>query len=188
MKDLATLGDDDLLDLLIKGEKSAFEVIYDRYWERLYFMAYKRLRSAVAAEEVVQNIFIILWQKREGLSIASLPHYLSAMVRHAVYRWLTNEARRTGLHQDAQTTTTQFSTDVSLDHKQLLEIIDKLSCTLPEKCRLVFRANKLHDQPLAEVARELNISPKTAEAHLTKALRLIRGNLGRALHFLALLF
>jgi len=65
----------------------------------------------------------------------------------------------------------------------MLEIVDKLSGELPEKCRIVFRATKLYDQSLNDVAKQLNISQKTAEAHLTKALRIIRINLGKAFHF-----
>jgi RNA polymerase sigma-70 factor (ECF subfamily) len=63
----------------------------------------------------------------------------------------------------------------------MLEGISKLSSRLPEKCRLVFIRNKLLDQPLAQVAEELHISPKTAEAHLTKALKIIRGKLGETI-------
>ena len=61
-----------------------------------------------------------------------------------------------------------------------MEIILKLSNKLPEKCRLVFQYNKLQDQSLADVAEQLNISQKTAEGHLTKALRVIRSNFGDA--------
>ena len=59
------------------------------------------------------------------------------------------------------------------DRLALGKILD-LSNQLPEKCRLVFQYNKLDDQPLEAVARRLNISPMTAEAHLTKALKIIR--------------
>jgi len=65
-------------------------------------------------------------------------------------------------------------------------MVKKLSGKLPEKCRLVFVHNKLLDQPLSQVAQTLNISSKTAEAHLTKALKLIRRNFGENLSALLL--
>ena len=70
--------------------------------------------------------------------------------------------------------------EINIDNKILLEIILKLSDKLPEKCRLVFQYNKLQDQSLADVAELLNISQKTAEGHLTKALRIIRSNFSDA--------
>jgi RNA polymerase sigma-70 factor (ECF subfamily) len=66
--------------------------------------------------------------------------------------------------------------EIDINQKILLELITDMSNKLPEKCRLVFQYNKLQDMPLAEVAENLNISPKTAEGHLTKALRVIRAN------------
>ena len=68
--------------------------------------------------------------------------------------------------------------ELLIDDKQLLEMVKRLTNELPEKCRLVFIYNKIEDQALPEVAEKLNISLKTAEAHLTKALRLIRSKIG----------
>ena len=73
-----------------------------------------------------------------------------------------------------------------LENKWMLEKISALSSALPEKCRLVFIKNKLLDQSLAQVAEDLHISPKTAEIHLTKALKIIRGKLGDVASFLLL--
>ena len=74
--------------------------------------------------------------------------------------------------------------EVNVDHKILLEIIAELSNKLPEKCRLVFQYNKLQDRALVDVAEQLNITQKTAEAHLTKALRVIRANFSDVLNLL----
>ncbi len=166
----------ELLIRLGQGDESAFTAIYNRYWDKLYFLAYSHLRSADIAEEIVQEIFLVLWKKRAALDIRSLSLYLAAMVRYAIY---SNLARRkkhrqidiSALPQEPAGEGEEFS----LDNKQFLEVVQKLSARLPEKCRLVFLHNKLLDQPLDQVARELKISNKTAEAHLTKALKVIRG-------------
>jgi RNA polymerase sigma-70 factor (ECF subfamily) len=173
------LEDIALLDLIRKDDRKAFTTIYDRYWDRLYASAFYHLKNTAAAEEIVQDIFVTIWQKRRGLEIDELSRYLSAMVRYAVYRYMAKEHQRRELHASAGTAVVVQANP--LEHKLMLEIVDKLSGELPEKCRLVFRATKLYDQSLGDVAKQLNISQKTAEAHLTKALRIIRMNLGKAI-------
>lgn len=175
------LEDIALLDMIRKDDRKAFTTIYDRYWDRLYASAFYHLKNTAAAEEIVQDVFVTIWQKRHELVIEDLFKYLSAMIRYAVYRYMAKEHQRRELHQSAGASVVVPAS--SLEHKLMLEIVDKLSGELPEKCRIVFRATKLYDQSLNDVAKQLNISQKTAEAHLTKALRIIRINLGKALHF-----
>jgi RNA polymerase sigma-19 factor, ECF subfamily len=169
-----------MLREIAQDNEEAFTAIYHHYWNKLYFLAHKHLRSAPAAEEIVQDVFLILWKKRKGLDIHSLPLYLAAMTRYAVYRYLAREKKYQRLNAGTVEPVTA-NDEKAIDDKLLLEIIEKLSNTLPEKCRLVFIHNKLLDQPLQQVAEQLNISTKTAEAHLTKALKAIRSQLGDAL-------
>jgi len=174
--------DIELTALLRQGSEASFTEIFNRYWDKLYFIAHKHLKSPQAAEEVVQDVFMTLWQKRETLSIRSLPLYLAAMTRYAVYRNLAWQQKygKTGISALKAEPSTSRELE-TIDNKLLLEIIEKLANHLPEKCRMVFIQNKLLDIPLHQVADSLNISPKTAEAHLTKALKVIRANLGDAL-------
>ncbi|GEP98725.1 DNA-directed RNA polymerase sigma-70 factor [Chitinophaga cymbidii] len=174
------LEDTALLDMIKNDDRKAFTTIYDRYWDRLFASAFYHLKNTAAAEEIVQDIFVTIWQKRRGLEIDELSRYLAAMVRYAVYRYMAKEHQRRELHESAPMPA--VAPAAPLEHKLMLEIVDKLSGDLPEKCRIVFRATKLYDQSLSDVAKQLNISPKTAEAHLTKALRIIRMNLGKAFH------
>lgn len=171
------LTDLELIFFLKEGDESAFEEIYNRYWDKLYYTAHRNLKSAEAAEEIIQQVFMKIWSKRETLTINCLSAYLAAMVRYAVYRYLASE-KQIKLNTSAyQLDHSEFiSVDGLIENKLMLEIITELSNKLPEKCRLVFQYNKLQDKSLAEVADILNISQKTAEAHLTKALKIIRGN------------
>jgi RNA polymerase sigma-70 factor (family 1) len=178
--DLHLLHPDELTQLLLKGDEQAFTCIYNHYWKKLYYIAYKLLKDTDAAEEIVQEVFLTLWKKRETLAIQNVTHYLSAMTRYAVYRYLSKEKLSKLREDQLGQINAGAITEIDFDHKILLEMVTELSHTLPEKCRLVFQYNKLQDMSLADVAAELNISQKTAEAHLTKALRLIRANLGNA--------
>lgn len=178
----STYTDEELSALLRNGDEAAYTAIYNRYWDKLYFLAHKHLRIADAAEEIVQEVFLSLWKKRADLTIHSLSIYLAAMTRYTVYRALARKSKSAPIDiavaQEALANSTETDT---MDNKLLLEIIEKLSVRLPEKCRIVFVRNKLLDQPLDQVAQDMNISTKTAEAHLTKSLKIIRKNLGDSL-------
>lgn len=182
MKAIHLLDDEQLTGLLQTGDEAAFTEIYNRYWDKLYYIAHKLLKDTDAAEEIVQDVFFILWKKRSTLTIKSLSAYLASMARYAVYRTLSKE-KRVKTQEDLAIRLGLQTEEINIDDKLLLEIITDLSNKLPEKCRLVFQYNKLQDRALAEVAEELNISQKTAEGHLTKALKVIRANMGDMMVF-----
>ena len=186
MNDCLSRSDQELLQWLQHDNEFAFRELYNRYWDKLFFLAHKRLKSAPAAEEIVQEVFLILWEKRSRLVIESLPAYLAAMTRYAVYRYLAKEKRMAEQQQELGRMANHQAVDkLPVDNKLILDMVKKLSCKLPEKCRLVFIYNKIDDQSLPDVAKKLKISVKTAESHLTKALRVIRTQMD---HLLFLLF
>lgn len=163
-----------LLALLKDGDETAFTEIYNQYWEPLYFMAHKRLQSAQDAEEIVQQVFLTLWQKRATLSIQSLPFYLAAMVRYAIYRHFANLQRKKEQANSLQATTAEQSPAFDIDNKFLLDILSKLANELPVKHRIVFLQHKLLDRPLEEVAGELGVSVRTAEGYVARVMQVMR--------------
>lgn len=168
----STYTDEQLLPLLKQGNEAAYTEIYNRYWQRLFFIVHKRIPVAEDAKELLQNIFFTLWDKRAQLEILSLPAYLAAMARYAVYRHLAGEKRREEKLDQLQGITVADTFD--LDNKQLLEILTSLTNELPERYRLLFIQHKLLDRPLEEVAAELGISTRTAEGYVTKLMQIMR--------------
>jgi RNA polymerase sigma-70 factor (family 1) len=180
--------DEQLLALMKEDEYAAFDEIYNRYWDKLYFAAHRMVKSAEVAEEITQDTFMLFWTKRGTLEIQSLGPYLAAMLRFEVYRYLAQSKQAQQARQEVSRQHAAFtSMEQEIENRFLLDIITNLTNRLPEKCRLVFQYNKLQDRSLADICEELKISPKTAEAHLTKALKIVRANLSGAAHlFLAL--
>lgn len=189
MTDFRNFSDDALAALMKEGTEGAFDEIYNRYWDKLYFLAHRMVKSAEVAEEITQDTFMLFWMKRETLDIQALKPYLAAMLRYEVYRYLAKSKQDQELESVIkQYSATSVSMDQEIENKLLLEIITNLTNRLPEKCRLVFQYNKLQDRSLPDICEELNISPKTAEAHLTKALKIVRSNLSGVAHFLLQIF
>lgn len=162
-----------LLTRLKAGSEEAFSEIYRLYWEKLFFIAHKRLHSAEDAKEVIQEVFLTIWQKRAQLNIQSLPFYLGAMTRYAVYRHLTKAKRRLQYIETAAPGDT-FIEAFDVDNKQLLDILLRLSNELPVNQRLVFIHHKLLDRPLQEVADQLGVSLRTAEGYSARVLEFMR--------------
>jgi RNA polymerase sigma factor (sigma-70 family) len=167
-----------LLSLLKTGDENAFTRIYKLYWEKLYFIAHKRLQSAEDSKEIVQNVFFTLWQKREQLDIQHLPLYLAAMIRYAIYRHLGNEKRREVLIRNFGITEEKRTANCfDIDNKQLLDILTQFTNGLQENYRIIFIQHKLMDQPLESVAAQLGVSPRTAERYVEKVMSIMRQHL-----------
>jgi RNA polymerase sigma factor (sigma-70 family) len=175
---LRTLDDNALFEHVRRDNELAYNELYNRYWEKLYFVAYKHLGSDLDAREIVQEVFIAIWVRRKTLQITFFPAYVAAITRYAVYASIERkrkEAERVKFEPVASGLPEAISE--FLENKWMLEKISRLSAELPEKCRLVFIKNKLLDQSLTQVAADLHISRKTAETHLAKALKIIRKQL-----------
>jgi len=180
--------DNDLFALVKQDNELAYTELYNRYWQKLYFVAHKHLKSDSESREIVQEVFFTIWAKRQSLVIESFPAYVAAMARYAVYVSFARKKRQAEKINEEAISKQTLSVALAdlLENKWLLEKISALSFALPEKCRLVFIKNKLLDQSLTQVAADLDISQKTAEAHLTKALKIMRDKLGDAAIFLML--
>ncbi|MEP6750644.1 MAG: sigma-70 family RNA polymerase sigma factor [Bacteroidota bacterium] len=174
---LSSYQDNELLKMIRQDSAAAFSEIYDRYWSSLYGIAYKRLRSKEAAEEIVQEAFVALWEKRKTSRIDSLPAYLSAIIKYSVFHYVAKQKYR-----DTKLKSIPLSAVVDpievIEDRILLQLVELSAKELPAKCRTVFRYSKQYGYSIEEIATHMSISPKTAESHLTKALKFIRLKLG----------
>jgi DNA-directed RNA polymerase specialized sigma24 family protein len=84
-------SDSELLEAIRQGNEAAFSELFKRYWKKLHNLAYDRLRSDQATKEIVQELFVSLWTKRESLSITHLQSYLYAAVKNRVLNHLESQ-------------------------------------------------------------------------------------------------
>ncbi len=167
-------NDGTLVHLLSKGDEAAFTVIYQRYWKRLYGLAYDRLKSKEMAEDIIQEVFTGLWQRRSTTIVKSLYAYLAAATRYAIINQL---AKQVNISMEELPFEIENVENHDLSIRFLEQMIAKEVNKLPEKCKLVFRYSRTQGLSNKEIAAELNISEKAVEKHITRALSHLRGQL-----------
>lgn len=170
-------NDQQLVDSLNRGDESSIAEIYDRYWLKLLSIAYNQTKDKAAAEEVVQEVLINLWDRRNKVKIDSLPNYLATAVKYSVLNNIQREKRRSVIAEEIYAPSTKSFDEEEIFARFLQDYINGIVETLPEKCRLVFKHSREQGKNIPQIAKELNIAEKTVEAHLTKALKTIRHTL-----------
>jgi RNA polymerase sigma-70 factor (family 1) len=178
---LSSLPDDELVLLLKGGSEPALTALYLRYWDKLLAVANNRLDDPEEAEECVQDVFFRLWQRREDLQLShSLSTYLAVAVKYRVINALDKLYRLRNRMEGsyAELASYQvFSAEDYLLEKELKQQIAASINKLPEKCRIVFKLSREQGLTHKQIAGHLGISEKTVEAHISKAMKDIRGNL-----------
>ncbi|MBL7861231.1 MAG: RNA polymerase sigma-70 factor [Cyclobacteriaceae bacterium] len=174
------LSEKQVLDRLCEGDASAFEMIFKTYYQPLCRYAYSFLQDKEEAEEVVQASLITVWEKRQALSIeTSLKSYLYRMVRNSCLNVIKHE--RVKQQHAAHELYVKEVAYESVAHKiQAAELETKIMQALkvlPEQCRLVFQLSRFEELKYQEIADQLQISVKTVENHMGKALKLMREQL-----------
>ncbi|OON68541.1 RNA polymerase sigma factor [Hymenobacter sp. CRA2] len=168
--------DDALAQALAQGDERAFAEIYERYWYPLFEAAHRKTRSREDAEEIVQELFTALWLKRADSPIQSLKAYLYSAVKHRVIDLIRSQMMHAGYvdYTQVHVSALDFSTEKTVAADDLsLALLTSLN-TLPEHTREVFRLSRFENRSVPEIAEQLNISPKTVEYHLTRALKQLR--------------
>jgi RNA polymerase sigma-70 factor (family 1) len=173
------LSDQELLALLKEGSEAAFTEIYHRYWERLLAVGYQYTHSKEAAEEVVHDVLLRLWKQRAEVEITSLPAYLGTAVKFSVFKSILKEKRRSQIRARLPQAELMSHEEEKIEARFLRDYLQGIIETLPEKCRLVFQYSREEFLTLSEIADRMNISQKTVESHMTKALRTLRHGLQR---------
>jgi RNA polymerase sigma-70 factor (ECF subfamily) len=174
---MAVLTDNISLELLIKtNPEKAFELIYQNYYETFCRIAYKIVVDKDAAEDVVQEVLLEFWNKKEQIEItSSIQGYLR---RSVYYRSLNHIKQKSKFTEDENALLNHENDDESIEEKmyasEMQEKIDKVIESLPEKCRYAFALSRYEQKTYNEIAEIMEISVKTVENQISKALRILR--------------
>lgn len=173
------------------GTEDEFEQVFRAFFKSLHAYACTLLRDAAAAEEIVQTIFVRLWEKRMDLEIREkLSSYLYRAVHNESMNYLKHLKRRSTYQSYAmreQTHTRNTDAAGKLSLRELEGRLQKAMNELPEQCRTIFQLSRFEELRYKEIADQLGISVKTVENQMGKALKLMRLKLLDWLPFLLFL-
>ncbi len=181
MKGYSLNSDDALLCLLAQDDELAFNEIYRRYWRILFGIASGKLKSSFLAEDIIHDVFASLWKNRKSIYIQSLQHYLASSTRYLVFKAI----RKSTLQQHSvPSASVEFKLEDSLHNKCLLEFVTREIDTLPLRCRTIFKYSRERGMSNKEIAMEMQISSKTVENQINKALHHLRFSMKKMLQVL----
>jgi RNA polymerase sigma-70 factor (family 1) len=171
----STLPDEMLGRLLFTGDEKAYEAIYQRYWRSLFSIATWKTNSQVAAEELVQELFIRLWENRQKTLIENPEAYLKTALKYSVIGFIKARLVSSQIELgEASEQAADVRTDMGVGLEELSAALENALNLLPEKTRLVFQMSRFEQRSTSEIARQLGLTDRAVEYHITQSLRLLR--------------
>lgn len=161
-----------------------FEKLFKELFKPLCGFACQYVKDLDDAKGIVHDVFVTVWEKWETLpSDTNYRSYLYTAVRNRCLNYLRDKKKTVMIDDVPEETWTESNT--TMEASELEQAIEMAINTLPEKCRQVFELSRMEGLKYAQIAQRMSISEKTVEAQMTKALKVLRDQLGE---FLGLLF
>ncbi len=175
--DFKHMNDQELLDFFKQNNRFAYNEIYNRYWEELFRFAYSILNDKDTAKDILQEVFINIWQRRQHVNISHLGGYLFQAVKLKVLEHLRNGKIRQQHLSRINMITFANHTEDRIRLREVEEAFDKSVSKLPDRCKEVFQLSRFEHLTNKQIAARLKISIKTVEGHLTSALKRLHKDL-----------
>lgn len=174
--------DQELLVRAKNGDTDAFAMLYDKYYEDLFQLAYKRTRSKDDTQDIIQDLFISFWHVLPGFREEQDPGvYLYVALRNAIFNYY--EKKKTRLKylfcQPFQAAQSEEAILSRIRTKEIRECVEKSVASMPEKMRTVYRMSREQHLTIEEIAAHLELSPQTVKNQVSTALHRIRVQLKR---------
>ncbi|HVU54716.1 MAG TPA: RNA polymerase sigma-70 factor [Puia sp.] len=188
MKAGASNLDAEIIRDLKDGDPRAMGLLYKLHWKALYISAHNILKDKEVCEDIIQELFIRIWNKRQELNITtSLQAYLAAATRYEVYRRLRENKRYEPIVDEMVSVLAGEALLDTLEFKELESHISHAVDTLSPKCKHVYILSRNEQLSHKEIAGRLNISTNTVRNHLTHALHHLRGSIDQAIILLLIM-
>ena len=159
------------------SDKEAFNMLFNMLWEPMYTYAASMLPDRSVAEDLVQEVWIDYWQRREEVQIRHIKPYLYRAIRYRCYNALRDSKFTPLQAETAHTITTPAETELEEDVTELSKKIQTIIADLPERCREIFTLSRIHHYSNTEIAGQLQISRRSVENQLSLALAKLRREL-----------
>ena len=186
---LKNYTDQELLALIRKDDDEAFAELYNRYSPRVRALAFSKVNSIEATQEIVQEIFSGIWERRDSLSIEAVPNYLAVAVKYRAINYIKSQLafRKYSNLYKAFVKVSEEETMETVQFHNLTEAIEESVQKLPEKTQLVFRLNRMEGKSIAEIAIKLKLSEKAIKYHISRSIKELRFHLKEFLILLTMI-
>jgi RNA polymerase sigma-70 factor (family 1) len=180
MQDFTLLTEPLLVKNLSKGNLLAFNTLYNEYSGRLYRFAIGYLKSEAEAEELVQEVFTIIWEKRADLKEElSFKSFLFTIAFNIIRKHFRTKAYLSDYFKSGTGDEPDMQTSNYITYNSLYQYINEIVSQMPTRRRDIFIKSRFKGQSIKEIAEEMKISHKTVENQLTDALKFIRTNINK---------
>jgi len=164
-----------LLQEMEEGNEHAFNSLFEKYWDKAFNEAFKRLKDYDQSKDIVQEIFAHIWIKRESLQIENLPGYLTIAIRNKVFKALSKQKL---IHPSfsilESMSENTLKADADLLTKEFFLAYEDLVNTLPPRRQTIFRLRIQEELYTKDIAKQLGLSRKTVQNQLGKAIEQLR--------------
>lgn len=178
-----------LYEKIVQGDESAYYELFELYWEQLYSIAFKILRNQEIAKDIVQDLFLSIWEKRNSKDIQNIESYLTRAAKFSALKEIRdNHFKNVEPIDERLELAESIGHDIELNELQVH--IESVIEELPDKCKAVFKLSRNEQLSNKEIAEKLNLSKRTVETHISNALKHLRKKLPKdqLISFLITLF
>ncbi len=172
--------DYELVERLLKEDVEAFDLIYEKYSGKLYSFGLKYLRSTDEAEELVQSVFLKIWENRKHIDKElSFKSYLFTIAYNDICKLFRKRSYLQKFIGDTLYENRQSSTETEdkIDFQSVLNRVDQIVEKLPERQKIIFMKSRKEGKTTKEIASELGLSPGTIDNYISENLKFIRKRL-----------
>lgn len=179
MKSFENISDSDLAGKIKSGEKNAYQVLFERYAPRIYQFSFTYLKNQADAEELVQDVFLKIWEKRENIDQSkNLKAFIFKVAVNTIYDFIRHKNIENAFNDFVKLNSETGSNNTwhSVIYDDLFENLQKLVLQLPIQQQRIFKMSREEGLDNDEIAQKLNLSKRTVENHLYRALTFLKAH------------
>lgn len=189
---LSTKTDYDLQLMIYEDrDKSAFEELYNRYWSKIFAVCYNRIQDHEISQDIVQDVFVSIWQHKTLHEINNLSSYLHQATKFSIIKYLHRRSKYDSVDpQEVGVLDRLDNIDIeeALNYKHIQALLMDGVEQLPPQTKLIFKYSRIEHLNSKEIAEKLDISPRTVENQISKALKVLRNILRNIQNIIIFLF
>ena len=173
-----------------EGDAEAFDAIYHNYSKKMFHFALGLVKDEDISKDLVQEVFVNLWEKRGQVDLnLNFDNYIFTIAYNSIRKYFRKKSIETKVIDHLVKNSPEIieSVDGTVIYNELLELASKTIENLPPKRKIVYKLSRQEGMKIKEIASKLNISTRTAENHLAKALKYLKEELS-GISLLTLLF